>query len=266
MKLARLRFKGIPVIVLSGFLVSVFLAASGYRLWQETSRQEIHRLLWLSFNGICNFHASTKRSLPNKVKRMNAEIATGSMDQSWRVLVHYTMVSSSFMAHYDLDLPYDSPKNWGAARSVAFKLDSGDNNKDGFDPSFVYRLGYGVAREGVHSAQVLRIAGVGTLGEGFRPDEALPDGNNATILMVYAPTSTVVWTQPCDLDIDGSTDCGMPLADWMRQPDRYVLFADGSVRRLAKDTTIHEFVALCTPAGGETVDLTRHALLPRLSD
>ncbi len=51
--------------------------------------------------------------------------------------------------------------------------------------------------------------------------------------------------------------------EWLESDCRIIVFGDGSIRELAKDTTLKEFIAMCTRNGGETISLRKHTLLKK---
>lgn len=219
---------------------------------------EINLLLSNSMSGIETYWDVWKKPLPNRTRVPRVEASwENNPEHSWRVAIQGFIDSATVWKMYRMSEPYDSPQNLAASNSVPRQLDP-LNTEPPLDPSRNFRIGDDDNANKMRFTEVLRISGSGTLGDGFSHREEIPDGKATTILLVYAPNSDILWTKPCDLEIDELDSCGMRASMWLRDTQRYVLFADGSVWQLSKSTTIEDFRAMCTVAGGEIVDMSFH--------
>ncbi|MCU0707632.1 MAG: hypothetical protein MUF23_05025 [Pirellula sp.] len=236
------------------------MIALGFWVYHHKSKDaKINCLLLYVYNGIQTYNEALKKPLPNRTKRLAFNFSA-AREQSWRVAIHSYLSSSSFGGEYDPNEPYDSTRNLAAAFSVPRKDDPLSARR--FDPGAYFRLDFEKDALGMRYTEVLRIAGSGTLGDGFDGRNEIPDGNSNTILLVYAPDCEILWTKACDLDVDEAGDCGLTAARWLRESERYALFADGSIWQLSRSTTLEDFRAMCTIAGGEIVDMSAHRRIP----
>lgn len=189
-----------------------------------------------------------------KDQMLYPKLDVGGIAHSWRVEIYPWLPNNSFYGEYDQSLPFDAPQNWRSARRVMVK-----ESREGItiDPGEIYSVADDIEARKNGWTSFLWICGEGTFGEGFLSSNEVADGNANTILIVFAMDSGVFWTNPQDLEV--SLKLSHPSLDsWLRKSPKYALFADGSVRRLANDLSVEEFLSLCTCQGGENVDVSRH--------
>ncbi|XZE42760.1 DUF1559 domain-containing protein [Pirellulaceae bacterium SH467] len=230
--------------------ISLGLILGGCQLKEGTSSSdtEVKELLERVFIAIDQYTSVKK-------KPINAQIDQDGVIHSWRVAIYPWLSSNEFFGRYNFQEPYDSPSNLAASRSVRLK-EQGEVAL--FDPSSFFRTKSGSA-SGSNWTSVLMITTVGEVELNERGK--VPDGNENTILIVFFSGSKVHWTEPTDLTVNKDGTGNAVFEAWLQEPEKIVLFRDGKIRRLSSDVQRKEIVAMCTLAGGESINAARHQQL-----
>lgn len=177
-------------------------------------------------------------------------LANGARGHSWRlVLMTSTRDYGDWLFSVDMREPWDAPCNRSAVRTTKYLP---------FFPAD------DVSASAPRNTQFVAVVGDETAfpPNGERTLADVVDGLENTVVVMEWPEAEIVWCEPRDLrfskleeDLMGSTGV---------RPDealvgRSLLFADGSVYRVANPMALDTFKALLTVSGGEKV--TRSELI-----
>ena len=223
---------------------ALFFATVGFlvKFWKTEDHSETVYQLQTIYSALVQASQFAKRPIPVTSNYSDVQ-------QSWRVVSYNWITANEFWNEYEINQPFDSPKNSTAATLIRL------SNGMPFKPGTVFASPEDPNAHSNSWTSYLRITGERTLGEGFSEKVAVADGADKTILLVFLKNSKVLWTSPIDLNIDKDSALRN---QWMQQRDKIVLFADGRVRLLSPYTTLEQFTAMCTCDGGEFVDLEWH--------
>ena len=165
---------------------------------------------------------------------------------SWRVLILPFLERQDLYNAYNFAQPWDGPDN----RKLADKIGT------------TY-LRSGLESDQVRTTSFVAVVGPETAWRGTEPVgyEDLPDGRNATLIVVEVPDGRFRWMEPRDLPFDTMS---------FRINDRSghgpgsklggarVVSADATVRDLPDDFDPKTLRAMLTAGGGEAIDTSVH--------
>jgi hypothetical protein len=156
---------------------------------------------------------------------------------SWRVAVLPMMGKQALYQQFNLDEPWDSPKNIKLLPQMPSEYtDPGFEPPNTGETLFQVFVGQGAAFEGDKGIKV----------------SDFKDGVSKTVLVVEAATS-VPWTRPQDLTFE--RDKPLPTLGGHHFNVYNAAFADGSVHALQNSLEEKTLRALITRNGGETVSV-----------
>lgn len=177
--------------------------------------------------------------------------ADGKPMHSWRVLILPYLDQQSLFNEYDLDQPWDSPRNYAIVDRMPAVYRGSRGSVFGTDTPYYLITGLGT---------LFPPAPPGNPTIGFRslgPKDVI-DNPGQTLLIVEAaspPNSMLVWTQPIDLDIGQmrGTIGGSPGLEigGITEGGATVATIDGRGHFIDEATSPQTVMALVTIAGGE---------------
>ena len=232
---------GASVAVIVATVVVLLLLCTGIPialLWPAmTSAKQTAKRMQSSNNlkmiglALHNYH-DVHKALPPAV----VTDANGKPLYSGRVLLLPFLDQRPLFDAFDPKQAWDSPANIGVSQSMVQVFQ---------DP------GRGANRPG--ETDYLFVTGAGTLFEqGATIDfSKVKDGLSNTIAVVEVKGSGIRWAEPRDIDLSQATS--LPAGHYPQ--GNQVLFADGSVRTLAKTITPEVLKAAASRSGGEVADI-----------
>ncbi len=188
--------------------------------------------------------------------------ANGKPMHSWRMLILPYVEQTLLYDVYDMNEPWDGPKNGPLANGKPVTI----TNKDGTtiiitpDMSHVFRCPSAPASQGKWCTNYVMVVGPGTISSGSQAVKYgdMADGTVNTIMIVEIANSDILWTEPRDLQLDEMSfqinDSTKPSISSPHVGGAFVADAFGSVTFLDDATTQARLKAMLTIAGGEKVD------------
>jgi hypothetical protein len=231
------------------WILALSISVCGCSMKLDTSPARVKQAFERIYVAIDQYTTTTNRPI-------KSQVAQKELMHSWRVAIYPWMSSNEFYGRYDFEKPYDDPSNLLASSLVRLGHQSIGSN---FDPGSLFRTQADIeARKNGWTAFLLV-----TTDDNPEVDlrTKVPDGNEATILLVYVPLSRVEWTKPEDLVIRKDGMDNALLEEWLRMRDKFALFRDGKTRQIATNASREELLSMCTPDGGEPIALDRHKVI-----
>jgi beta-lactamase regulating signal transducer with metallopeptidase domain len=157
----------------------------------------------------------------------------GKTPHSWRVALLPYLDQAPLYNQYKMNEPWDSPSNLQVLEKMPMVY-LNPNSKSKKNSSYYVLTGKATPFDG-------------TTGLGIA---SITDGTSNTILAVEAERE-IPWTKPEDIPYDADKE--IPALGGFAREGFSTLFADGSVRFLAKAIDVKVLKALISPAGGEVI-------------
>jgi prepilin-type processing-associated H-X9-DG protein len=236
----------LPVVLLALLLPAVQKVREAAGMAQDANNL---KMMAIAMHNIHSTHGAFPRAAPYRSP-------DGKPLLSWRVALLPYLEQDMLYKRFRLDEPWDSPNNKPLLSMIPpMYLQPGETNDGSGMTYYQVFVGRGTVFDDSNlpkkPPQILGLPNVDRPPErGLRVAD-ITDGTSNTILITVG-RNPVPWTKPEDLPFDPNGP--LPPLGGPSSPQRFnVVFADGSVRRIDRNTSPSVLKAMITRNGGEVV-------------